>query len=397
MKKSGILLLVIFFLVSFLGTFVEGSLLGVNKIDLVYTDLLRGGYAEDSVVVSTGSERNISVYFEAQGNIKDWVSFKENQPMTMNSNNPSLINVIIQPPTDAAVGDYEGILLISTGPLGQQEGQMGTNVVVAFEVKIKVKITDTQILSCTAGGFNIKDFEIGNSLDLDAVVNNNGNVRATPDFKIVIYDQEQKKVVANLSYKSNKEIFPTMSSQINAKLENNLNEGQYWTEISSPLCNSASFLTFSVLEKGGISDVGEFVRLKNDAWAKTGDIVPLLAQFKNRGSREVSAQFKGVASLDGKIVKVLSSDKVDVGPGELVNLEVFFTPVEVGQYKLTGRINYNNKLTFEKSSILNVEQGTTVSKGNNANIYYIALLIIILLIILFLILIIRKKKIKGRK
>jgi hypothetical protein len=36
---------------------------------------------------------------------------------------------------------------------------MGTNIVVAFELKVNVTITDTQMLSCGSGGFDIKDAE----------------------------------------------------------------------------------------------------------------------------------------------------------------------------------------------------------------------------------------------
>ncbi|MFA6073390.1 MAG: hypothetical protein WC758_04720 [Candidatus Woesearchaeota archaeon] len=376
---------------------VDASLLGVNKISLEYTDVLRGGYAEDSLIVSTGSINNISVYYEAQGAIKDWISFNpEEQPIMMSANNPAFIGVIMQPPRDTAVGEYEGIILISTGPLGEQSGSMGTNVVVAFEIKVKVKVTDAQILICTAGGFDIKDAEIGMPLDFSATTSNGGNVRVTPLFNITVYDQDQKNIIETLNYNSINEILPTLSGEIKAKLEHKLQPGQYWANVSSPTCNSQSTITFSILEKGGISDVGDFVRIENDAWAKTGDIVPLTAQFRNRGSRTVSAQFKGTVMLDGKIIKLISSDKIDVLPNQLAGLEIFFTPKDIGQYRISGRINYNNKITYERSSILNVEEGTNVVANSNRTIYYVALLIIIILIMGLLILIIRRKR-KAKK
>jgi hypothetical protein len=393
MKKT---FLIIFLCLLFV-PFVDASLLGVNRISVDYTDVLRSGYAEDYVVVSTGSLDNVSLYLEAQGDIKDWISFEpnENGSITMNANTPAVIKIIVQPPADARSEDYSGTILIATGPLGEQSGKIGTNVVVAFELKINVKVTDTQTLACGAGGFDIKDAEIGYPLEFAASVNNNGNVRAKPSFNIKIYDKDQKEIVAVLNYTSSKEILPTMSDTINAKLEHSLDVGQYWAEINSSPCGSGGLLTFSILEKGGISDVGEFVRLDNNAWAVTGDIVPIDAYFRNRGTRMVSAQFKGIVTLEGKIVKVVSSDKVDVVPGELVPLRVFFTPEEMGQYKISGRINYNNKITFEKSSMLNVEQGT--GKSSKINVYYIALITIIIVIILLLLMIIRKKKRKQHK
>ncbi len=374
---------------------VDAALLGVNKIDLSYANVLRAGYAEDYVVVSTGTVENISVYVEAQGDIKDWISFEpKEQPFIMSANNPSIIRVIVQPPSDARVGSYEGIVLVSTGPLGQQSGQMGTNIVVAFELKVNVTITDTQMLSCGSGGFDIKDAEIGFPLEFSSSVSNSGNVRVKPSFQVKVYDQDQKNLVSILNYTYEKEILPTMTAQIQAKLEHQLEEGQYWAEVYSPSCSGGSLITFSILEKGGISDVGEFIRLENGAWAVTNEIVPINAQFRNRGTRTVSAQFKGIVTLDEKIVKVISSDKLDVAPGEMVSLQTFFTPEEVGQYKITGRINYNKKITYEKSSILNVEQGEEKQKTKVSK-YYVALgVILIIIIILFILIIIKRKNLK---
>jgi hypothetical protein len=377
---------------------VSASLLGVSKVSMDYTNVLRGGYAEDTIVVSTGSSNNIAVYLEAQGDIKDWVSFKPTQvPLVMSANNPASIQFVVQPPIDTQVGFYEGTVMIRTGNLANQSGNMGTNVEVAFEIKIRVNVTDTQTLTCTAGGFDLRDAEIGTPLEFSATVSNNGNVRIRPDFKFNIYDQDQKTLITTLSYASQTDILPTLTGQISVRLNNTLKEGQYWAEASSPLCNSTSLLTFSILEKGGISDIGDFVRLQNQPWALTGDIVPINASFRNRGSRIVSAQFKGIVTKDGKIIKVITSDKLDVAPGELIQLQSYFTPTVFGQYRLSGRIYYNNKITFEKSSILNVNPGSNNAFNLwNTYKYYIILLLLIIIILILLILIIRRRR-KAKK
>ncbi|MGV8162888.1 MAG: hypothetical protein ACP5N2_06175 [Candidatus Nanoarchaeia archaeon] len=393
MKKYYLLLLLLLML-----PIVNAALLGVNKVEVEYRDVLRGGYAEDNVIVSTGAINNISVYAEASGDIKEWVSFEPAlQPLIMSANSPAIVRMIVRPPADAAVGTYEGKLLISTGPLGAQESNMGTNIVVAFEVKIRVIITDTQILSCNAGGFDLLDAEIGYPLEFSASAGNGGNVRVRPSFEIKVYDQSQKNLVTTLNYISQEDILPTLQGQIEAKLNHSLKEGQYWAEVTSPNCGSGSLITFSILEKGGISDLGEFVRIQNDAWAKTGEIVPISAQFRNRGTRVVSAQFKGIiTNSENKIVKVLSSDKVDVDPDQLMNLELFFTPEEVDQYKIIGRVHYNSKITYEKSSMLNVEQGTSKITLFSKYKYYVVLVILLLIIVILIVLIIRKRRKKNK-
>jgi hypothetical protein len=393
-KYFAILLLLLFLIPA-----SEAALLGVNKVEILYSNVLRGGYAEDMVVVSSGSTNNISVYAEARGDIAEWVSFEPaDQPFVLSANNPLLIRVIVRPPLDARVGEYEGLVLISTGPLGQQSGQMGTNVVVAFELEVKVSITDTQVLSCGAGGFDIKDIEKGYPLEVSASISNGGNVRIRPIIQLKVYDQTQEKVVSVFNYTSTSEILPTMNGLISAKIEQALSEGQYWVEASVPSCTGGGFLTFSVLEKGGISDIGEFVRLENSAWAQTNEIVPITVSFRNRGSRVVSAQFKGIITLDEKIVKVITSDSVDAAPGELVELQSFFTPEQMGQYRITGRVYYNKKITYEKSTMLNVEQGEAKGQETSSGKkYYLALGVIILIIIVLMsLIIIRKAKLSKK-
>lgn len=375
----------------------SAATLGVNKLEVNFENVLRSGYAENSVVISTGSPNNIEVYYEARGEIAEWIRFApESQPVIMNQDTPQRITIIVEPPQDARVDEYEGMIVLLTGPLGEQTGSMGTNIVVAFEIKVKVLITDTQILNCVAGGFSINDVEIGNSLPFTANVQNSGNVRIRPGFEIKVYDKEQTTEVSFFQFTSRSEILPTITGSVSEMISHDLQPGQYWAEVSEPVCDSTSLITFSVLERGGISDMGELVRINNNPWASTQEIVPIEVQFRNLGERTVSAQFKGTISRDEKIVQVVNSEIIDVSPGELVPLQVFFEPERPGQYKITGRVFYNNKITYEKGSVLNVNPGENYSPDSNVLLYTI-ILAIIAIIIIFLLLIIKKKKRRRKK
>ncbi len=372
----------------------EATLLGVNRANLNYEAVLRGGYAEQPIVVSAGTPRNVQVFYEARGDIADWIRFEPDEDfLIVNEDNPGTINVVVEPPSDARVDVYEGTVMIMTGPLGEITSSMGTNVVVAFEVKITVNITDTQILSCNAGGFSLRDAEITDPVTLSASVRNTGNVRVRPSFEISVYDQFQETKVLEYEYRHSSEVLPTRTLNAEASLDLGLQPGQYWAEISEPVCGQSSLVTFSVLERGGISDLGEFVRLNNDAWASTGEIVPVSASFRNRGERTVSAQFKGIVSRDGRIVEVLESSIIDVPPGELTNLEMFFSSEEPGQYKISGRVHYNQKITFEKGSIVNVNpSGAEESEGFDM---ILTLFIAVMLITFVLVVLIVTKKTKS--
>ena len=374
----------------------SAALLGVNKVSLQYNDVLRNGYAENSVIVSSATEHNISVYYEARGDIKDWVRFEPaGQPVFVNKDHPQKIKIIVEPPADTRVDNYNGTIVLSTGPLGDVKGNVGANVVVAFELKVNVNITDTQILSCTAGGFNIKDAEIQKNIPFTATISNNGNVRIKPEFLFRIYDANQTKLIKEIRTTYPQEFLPTTQNTINSQLTNDLEPGQYWVYASVPACSgSESLVTFSVLEKGGISDSGELIRIENNAWALTNETIPIKAYFKNNGDRTVTAQFKGVISKDGKIVQILNSDKIDVAPGQSTPIEMFYQPDFTGQYKITGRVYYNNKLTFEKGSVLNVNtNGAPEQKPTDYSSWILVAIIIILGVLIGLII----RKLKRRK
>lgn len=375
---------------------VNAAMLGVNKININYDNVLRNGYAEDSIIVSLGTEQEIQVFYEARGEIKDWIRFEPQQPIIVSDNSHGFIKIIVEPPADTRSDTYEGTVIVTTGYLGNVTGNIGSNIVVAFEEKIKVTVTDTQTIDCVAGGFEIQDSEIANSLPLIATVSNGGNVRIKPDIIIKVYDQERNELVKELRYVQEEEILPTTTKRIETELQNDLEPGQYWAEVKSDMCEGSSTLTFSVLEKGGISDKGDFIRLANNPWADTGELVPITASFKNRGERTVTAQFKGIVSVDSKILEVIKSDAVDVDPGETVELEMFYSPKTQGQYKINGRINYNNKITIEKGSVLNVE-GESIIEINYELILAIILIVVVLIIGFFGLLILKNKAKRRRR
>ena len=185
------------------------------------------------------------------------------------------------------------------------------------------------------------------------------------------------------------DVLPTTSRIFSGESSSNLRIGQYWAYASVAPCGNSEIVSFSVLEKGQIADLGELVRIENKPWASTGEVVPITPIFKNNGARVVSAKFKGVITMNNKIVQNIDSDFYDVAPGQMINLTVFFTPKKQGQYYISGRALYNNKLSFEKSSILNVNSGEDIT---DINMLYVVVIIIIIIIILILLILIKRRK-----
>ncbi|MBU0471011.1 MAG: hypothetical protein KKF89_01015 [Nanoarchaeota archaeon] len=375
---------------------VLGVAMGVNKAVLNFENVLRGGYAQDSIIISTDSSEDVGIEKIVSGDIEKWVRF-EQEELIVNMNNAGILTVIIEPPEDTAVGSYEGELRLLTTPIiNTRSGNIGSAIRTSFMIKIEVQVTGDEIISCTAGGFNIKDAEITFPLEFTASVKNSGNVRIKPDFEVDIWNQDQTQLLSTRKFSYLEDILPTTTKNLNYEIEEvNLDTGQYWADVKSPLCGQTGLITFSILEKGEIVDKGELLSIKNDLWVKIGDIVPIKAVFKNTGSRVESVKLKGTIKLAGQIIKVVDTDPLDVKPGQTAELEAFFNPKMAGQYIIDLRVLYNNKLTFSKGSILNAlpsEEFDQRIKQQSVKAWTQVIIILIMIGILFMLIKIKKKK-----
>jgi len=238
-------------------------------------------------------------------------------------------------------------------------------------------------------------------LELSSTVKNTGNVRLKPTFSVDIWDKFQTKIIYSTSVQEDNEVLPTTQRTFLNSFEHDLELGQYWAVIHEETCDNGRTLTFSIMDIGGVSDRGELLRIDNEPWAETNDIIRIAAIFKNLGTRVVNAKFKGTIELDDRIIEVIETDSLNVPPGELSELESFFNPKEPGRYMVRGRVIYNNKLTFTKASQINV-RGDIIQRVEGGffarlfkNPYQIAMIIIII-VISILILLIKKEKRKTQ-
>jgi hypothetical protein len=400
MKYRIIFITVLFIIITITCASQAGAVaISVNKAVMDFKGVLRGGYAEDTIYIASDTELDSPINYEAMGDIKEWISFEpdinnNNATIYVNRNHPQALKVIIQPPADLAQGNYTGSFRVITGALNSPEGPYGSQLQAAFLIRINLEIIGDQILSCAMGGIIIANTELGKPIEVGISISNQGNVRVIPELSIDIWNQDQTKIILSQTNLFSIPTLPTTSRSYTYSLETPLRIGQYWAYLSSKPCGNSELISFNIVEKGTISDSGELLRIENRPWANTGEIIPITAFFRNSGPRIVSAKFKGIITLDNRIVENIESDFYDIHPEEIMNITVFFTPKKPGQYYISGRVLYNNKLSYEKSSIINVN-GITID-ASPANTTYVLLLIIILIGILVLLIIIRNKRNRRR-
>lgn len=365
---------------------VSAIAIGVNRATLEYEDVLRGGYAESNFIVSTDASQDIRGYVEVEGPVAEWLRFIPANVTTdgfiFSANKQMKIVVIVEPPADAANGDYEGTVRVITGEIAySSSGDYGTSTRAAFKLKSLIAVTGIEKRACIIGGVRILPTEVNQDSDIHYTVQNTGNVRVQPDVVVEIFDQSHDKLVDRIVFRSATELLPTTTNSFITTLQHSLDVGQYWASVSSPDCAGSADVTFDVLERGGVADQGEFVRLESPNWGAVGEIMPIVAVFRNNGARTVSAKFKGTILLGKKLVKVIDTDFYEVLPGQTVDIESFFNPSEPGQFELKGLILYNNKVTHERTNYLNV-QGEALRGAFNWSYVIIICLVLLLLFIL---------------
>jgi hypothetical protein len=373
--------------------------IGVNRGEISYEDVLQNGYAEETVLVTTDSPDPIGGGYEIEGDLAPWIRIDPpNETFAFSSSEPYALKIVVEPPQDARLQRYTGGVRVITGELARTEGgKIGTTTRAAFLIKISAGVTGTEVIKCVVGGVRIKDTEIGQPFDFVATVQNTGNVRLQPRYTVQVWDQNYSRLVLNTTVTAPRQILPTTMAEFTWHIRHDLQPGQYWARIDVPECHGASDLTFDILDRGGIADKGELVRIDVQPRAKTGEIVPAYAIFRNIGARTVSAKFTGtVTDQEGtRIFKVIDTDAQNVLPGETAKLETFFNPTASGRYIIAGRVLYNNKLTYQKSAILNVEGPGMVPALEWS--WFILIAVVIVILVLLILIARRRRQSRGRR
>src|SRR3989338_3820282 len=322
MKKAICIALIVFVLLAGSANAIS---IGISPGRVQYANLLPGGYAQREITLSTNSEDAISGHFTVACDIKEWVEFDpDTNEFEISSGNPHSIRVIVRPPSDLRNGNYAGSIEFITDSIGGIGGRAGNIVKAAVILLVDAQVGGDEGIKCRAGGFFIRDAEIGFPLEFGASVINDGHVRLNPTLSLTIWDQLQEKIVMEHTAIS-RMILPTTQADLTERAENKLDAGQYWADMSADECDTRSTRTFSVVEKGGIADNGDLIGIFNKPWATVGETVEIVARFRNMGTRSVNAKFKGNIKLDGKIVKVIDTDEIIVLPGEVGEFSVSIT------------------------------------------------------------------------
>ncbi|MBS3119940.1 hypothetical protein J4475_03900 [Candidatus Woesearchaeota archaeon] len=369
--------------------------IGVSPGNVKFEDVLQGGYAEATVFITSDVDNNLSIDYQISGDVSTWIKPKINgTQFFVQKGKPGRFELVVEPPANVRPGVYTGKINFLTGALGQLEGTVGNLIRAGVDLLITVDITGEERVACTAGGLSFSDGEVGFQHRFTSTVLNTGNVRLSPGNTVRIWNKFQDEIVKELQF-TGPEILPTTSRSYSRDFELALAPGQYWADLTVPECGYSQLVTFNVLEEGAVVDKGTLQEIRNKPWVEVGELVEINAIFSNDGNRFVLAKFLGTISLDDKIVDTIETDELRVESRDSVQFSHLFRPREPGRYVVTGRVYYNNKISFEKSSVINVVP-KSAEPFTKKLIPYLVYLIIVLIILILLVKIKQARKRRGR-
>ena len=368
---------------------VHASGIGASPAKIVFSNVLQGGYAEAMLRVSNVDDTENLFTVRPGGLAGNWIDiqYRSEPPRELffvPANSFVDLRVILKPPVDVPIGTFPGEIYILSTATGNVTST-GAGVQPGVLVGMEVSTTGIAHEAYAVTAIIVSDVEEGQPLPITIVSENKGNVRAFPFAAITILDKTKRTVVREHTT-SLGEILPTRteSTPINVSTSG-LAPDQYWANVTIFLGNrsvATKLVTFDIFEPGSLRTKGELVRIDGTVWSSVGDTLRLVPVFRNIGELRVSATFKGEVYRDTAFVTSVESDTIFVDPGQEVNLTVFFTLQQPGRHELRGYVLYSQKITEEKSFILNVlpRQGFT---PNVEGVAIVAMIVIIVGIVIW--------------
>jgi hypothetical protein len=346
------------------GVSAENMETPVQGVDVSFPKMLRGGYSEKFIHLSSSEAGTIACKITVTGDIADWITFEQGTVVDVPQNTDVKLKMIVQLPENVANGVYKGTVTIMAEPKESSEGAYAMSIVSGVALKTSIEVTGEQIYSFSVSGISAGDTEVGIPIKVSAKIRNDGNVAVKPLVKVIISDNEGKEMLSD-EYKETT-VLASQSSELSfAVPSETLKEGQYWADVSvyyedGTLAKDARS-TLDVLEKGAFRIKGELVQVINKVWAKVGDVVKIDAIFENQGELITNAKFQGEVYLGDSLVSTIASEQLSVSPGEKINLTTYFTPEQGGRYLVRGQVVYSEKLSETKESVINVNSSEVVT------------------------------------
>lgn len=341
---------------------VSAISIGISPAQLAFDSVLKGGYAEKIVTISTAEAQPIACELVVGGPFANWTTLDPAGNWTVSRDMQLKVRVIVQPPNSTANGSYSGSIAVTARPLqsGIEGATAGAVVAAGAAASMTVEVVGDEVKQAEVKSIDVKATEEGHPLEVAVAVLNTGNVIIYPLIAVDVLSQD-KSIVLKSAEHGQDSVLPTKMTTIRTEVPlDDLEVGQYWAVVSVWLDAGRAqklaeqTLSFDLLAKGSLSIKGVLKQVWAEPWVFVGDVVKVTAYFENTGELSTSAKFKGEVSLAGRLLTVFESEQLEVPVGREVALTAYFPATEPGRYVVTGHVLYAGKTTETKETIVNV-------------------------------------------
>lgn len=374
--------------------------LGVAPPEFTIEDALKGSDVEKTITVVNVGDEEARFELTATGEIADWISFYELDgatPITtvqVPGEESKKIAVRFHVPSDAASGTYNSTIYVQTIPeeITNETGAAAA-AVLKMSVDATIIVTGIQKLTGTVTDITTRDVEVGYPLKLNIKFQNTGNVIATPSINVEISSEDGEFIDSVVS--SDAGVKPGVTDTITVTWDTTgQHVGAYVAEVTVLLGGETLYmqdLAFDILEPGALTRTGELTDLCCEGEPRVGELVKVLATFRNTGAIDTRAKFSGEIYRNRKLVGTIASEELDVPVTETCTLTSYYQFDEPGDYKISGYALYEGKQTETKEVLLEVSNGAAGHILLTPTIL-IGLGIAVALIVIFGVVLLRRKR-----
>jgi len=328
---------------------------GPSYIEILHAS--KGKEYERMILVSNAGKNDVNFSLIAVGDIKNWTSFyrydNATTPIhnvTVKRNGSEKIIVKFDIPDNVANDNYTGTIYVE--PLSPEtSNQSGhTSVALRLPVNVLIEVIGTQYLAGVVKSITTRDIEVNQPLVIRILFENTGDVFAKPMIQVGI--KKDKIFIENFTYSSDR-IEVGLEKYIYATWSNTSRiPGEYIANVTVLLDGkilAEKNLSFKILPRGTLTRRGELINLSYSGEPTKGNIIKILAEFKNTGEVETNAKLIGEVYRDGKLVETIESDEILVLKGETVQFTTYLKINDMGKYMLKSYILYETNKTAVKT------------------------------------------------
>ena len=312
----------------------------------------------DNVLMNSTLEGKFIVYgdgskYEISG---DSFTFDQNM-INLDTGEKETINFYFNVPERTGVNEYYVYLKKITN----------SNVNEILGIKIIVNVIDKEIKNAKITDFIIKNIEIGQLLDIQLKLFNEGNVIINPKITLKIDDYNYTQELS--------EIKPLANQPFNLSFPIDLKTGAYEGIIilsNDELLDSKEF-EFEILEYGALRRGIDFITIEYELGS---NIIKLIAKVKNTGELNAKTYLHTEIYSDNKLIDIIEGESNLVKINEEKDLISYYKFKNKGQYKLVNKIVYEGEESQNKELTIEIKN-KYLSMLNPLNGFFIVMLIII--------------------